>query len=155
MFSIRIRMSIDYLAFVEKYKLVPKNLRFKFLDFLSHFRHSVSQNDEYGLVDDLITALMSYERTYHDCENYLELSWAIYDEVFPGSHMVYSDVAESIMRQMRWYVKPIRVEDVVRFRHKIVMRDIEERVAYRPGNPGYESAMASFMSSCQKYSIVV
>lgn len=140
------KMSISSSEFVEKYKLIPKNLRFQFLDFLSHFRQTIEENDEYDILDDLICVLMTYERTYHDMDNYLELSWVLHDNVCPMDHLVFRDVAESLLRQLRWFLKPVRVEDVTRFRHRQVMKDIEERVAYRPGNPGYERAKENFES---------
>ena len=83
-------MSMSSSEFVEKYKLIPKNLRFQFLDFLSHFRHSIEENDEYDILDDLICVLMTYERTYHDVDNYLELTWTLHDNVCPMDHMVLS-----------------------------------------------------------------
>ena len=139
-------MSLSSSEFLEKYKLIPKNLRFKFLDFLSHFRQTIEENDEYDILDDLICVLMLYERTYHDMENYLELSWALHDNVFPMQHLVFRDVANALMRQLRWFLKPVRVEDVTRFRYRQVMKDIEDRVSYRPGNPGYERAKENFDS---------
>lgn len=138
-------MSLSPSGFVEKYKLIPKNLRFKFLDFLSHFRETI-ENDEYDILDDLICVLMLYERTYHDMENYLELTWSLYDNVCDMDHLVFRDVANSLIRQLRWFLKPVRVEDVTRFRHRQVMKDIEERVSYRPGNLGYERAKENFDS---------
>ena len=139
-------MSISYTEFIEKYQLVPKNLRVKFLDFLSHFRHVIVIDDYCDILDDLITTLYMYEKTFHDIDNYLELGWALHDHVYPGEDEVYAKVAESLLRQLQWYQKPIKMEDVTKFRHKLVMKDILERVAYRPGNPGYERTMEHFMS---------
>ena len=144
-----LKMSISYFQFIEKYQLVPKNLRVKFLDFLSHFSYTIITDDEYGVADDLITVLYLYERTYHDVENYLELGWALHDKVCGWDSSVYAQVIESLLRQLKWYQKPITIEDVAKFRHKMVMKDILERVAYRPGNPGYERTMAHYISLCR------
>jgi hypothetical protein len=138
-------MSISYIQFVEKYQLIPKNLRFRFLDVLSHYRHKIVTRDDFFILDDLITTLYCYERAYHDIENYLELGWALYDHVCPIDDSVYSDVAVNLLSQLREYKKSVLIEDVVRFRHKNVMKDILEIVAYRPGNPGYERAFEHFM----------
>jgi len=139
-------MSISYFQFIEKYQLIPKNLRFRFLDVLSHYRHDIITHDEYFILDDLITTLYCYERAYHDTENYLELGWALHDHVCPIDVNVYSDVAANLLMQLRDYQKSVSLEDVTRFRHKMVMKDIVEIVAYRPGNPGYERAFQHFMS---------
>lgn len=143
-------MSLSSSDFVEKYKLIPKNLRSKFLDFLSNFRETIVENDEYDILDDLICILMLYERIYHDIDNYLELSWMLHDNVCPD-HLIFRGVVDSLLRQLRWFLKPVRMEDVTRFRYRQVMKDIQERVAYRPGNPGYERAKENFESMVELY----
>jgi hypothetical protein len=39
-------------------------------------------------------------------------------------------------------------EDIQLFRHKNMLREIRDVVAYRPGNPGYEQAKEHFESFC-------
>ena len=79
----------------------------------------------------------------------MELGWALHDKVCGWDSSVYAQVIESLLRQLKWYQKPITVEDVAKFRHKTVMKDILERVAYLPGNPGYERTMAHYISLCR------
>jgi len=142
-------MSIDPQEFVEKYKLIPKNYRLPFLDFFRQVPDLVTPNNELRIFEDATAVLTIYEQTYPDTENYTELVNVLVDEAYAGPHMVYKDIAQTFLFQLALVNPRVRLEQIVSFRRKFVIRDILERVAYRPGNPGYEAAMNHFYSLCK------
>jgi hypothetical protein len=131
--------------FVEKYKLIPKNLRVKFLDFLGTISDTITAYDEMDILEDAFFQLRLYEQEHPEIDNYLSLMWMLIDEVYAGEHKVYMDIITSFYRCLSWLKKPVELEDVVKFHRKLVMRDINERVSYLPGNPGYERTREHFM----------
>lgn len=131
--------------FVEKYKLIPKKLRIKFLDFLSQISDTITTYDELDILSETIFYIRLYENEYTDTDNYLVLTWSLIDEVYAGPHEVYADFVYALLRCLKYFQGPLTKEDVISFRRKLVMRDILEKVAYRPGNPGYERAMNHFI----------
>jgi hypothetical protein len=82
-------------------------------------------------------------------ESYTELINVLEDEAYLGDHMVYTDIAKTFLEQIKLFKMSFGLEQLVSFRRKLVMRDILERVAYRPGNPGYEETMKHFYSLCK------
>jgi len=143
-------MSITPSQFVEKYKLVPKNFRVRFLEFFSLVPNMVTQHDELQIFDHVTAILYIYEKNHPDMENYPELINVLEEEAYLGDHMVYTDIANTFLEQIRLFKMSFGIEQIVSFRRKLVMRDILERVAYRPGNPGYEKSMEHFYSLCSK-----
>lgn len=142
-------MDINPREFVEKYKLIPKNHRLPLLDFFRQVPDAVTSHNEYEIFEDATAILTIYEKNHPDTENYTELIVMLQDEAYLGSHMVYTDLANTFLTQLMLFKFSIGLEQIVSFRHKLVMRDILERVAYRPGNPGYEKAMQHFYSLCK------
>ena len=142
-------MDINPREFVEKYKLVPKNHRLPLLDFFRQVPDVVTSHNEYEIFEYAMANLTIYEKNHPDTENYTELINVLEDEVYLGSHMVYTDIANTFLTQLALFKVSIGLEQIVSFRRKLVMRDILERVAYRPGNPGYEKAMQHFHSLCK------
>ena len=137
--------------FVEKYKLIPKNLRIKFLNFLDTIRDSITAYNEMDILEDALFQIRLYENENPVIDNYLVLTWMLIDEVYAGDHEVYMDISSSFHRCLSWSKKPIQLEDVVKFHRKLVMRDIIEKISYRPGNPGYEKARDHFMLLSSSY----
>ena len=142
-------MDINPREFVEKYKLVPKNYRLPLLEFFGQVPDVVTSHNEYELFEYAMANLTTYEKNNPHTEKYTELIKVLEEEVYIGSHMVYTDIANTFLTQLALFKVSIGLEQIVSFRHKLVMRDILERVAYLPGNPGYEKAMQHFYSLCK------
>jgi len=138
---------IDSTQFVEKYKLIPKQLRPKFLTFLREMPYLYDIDDELlDKFDDLMLVLVSYN---HDNDiDYEELDNNIKDVVSFGKCKVYNDVIGCLLRYLEWTIPIITQRDVIEFRKKQIFRQIIEVVAYRPGNIGYELTKQHYESLC-------
>lgn len=145
--------------FVEKYKLIPKQLRLKFINFLEEHSDIIERNvpdqwlssnrieydEQYSnILNDLFYTLKEYEEM--DGDNYLVLYAMLHEDVFGGRLSVFTNVSNALLRYLKWQEKKVSLKDVCLFRNKQVMRQILDVVAYLPGNPGYEKAKAHFES---------
>jgi hypothetical protein len=152
-------MSLTSLEFVEKYKLIPRQLRLKILcNFEENMdlieRSPDSQHDNFDLfyyevLDDLFDLLYRYDDfgdTYED-ENWLWLS--LYVDYICDEHYAFNDLINAMLKCLE-LVKPVTLIDVVSFRKKLVFRQIKEEVAYRPGNAGFENARDHFYMLCSQ-----
>lgn len=139
--------------FVEKYKLVPKMLREKLLAFVYNLARNMSSNNiNYDdIYDDTFIYLRVYECWNKEKEDYDELIYDLENNVWFERSEVYYDIARSLMNCMTWMNKKITKEDVYKFRKNLILRDIKERVAYRPGNVGYERTRDHFYSLCDVF----
>lgn len=128
--------------FVEKYKLIPKQLRCQFLEFLRQMPQIYDDDWNNDIFNDLMDILV-----FHD-ENleYTFLLEALKDEVYLGDSVVYHDVIGCLLRYLEWKIPMITQRDVIEFQKKRVFRQIRDEVAYLPGNPGYEIAKEHFES---------
>lgn len=141
---------INPTQFVEKYKLIPKQLRFRFLDFVSQQFGLIYDDWNQEIFDDTMNVLRWYENTGE--ENYTLLRGILEDDVYVGHHMVYCDIAKRLLNCLNWssFMAMFMMEDVQIFRHKNIrknmLREIRDVVAYRPGNPGYEETKEHFES---------
>lgn len=138
---------IDSTQFIEKYKLIPIQLRSKFLGFLREMPYLYDIDDELlDKFDDLMLVLVSYN---HDNNiDYEELDNNIKEVVSSGKCKVYNDVIECLLRYLEWKIPVITQRDVIEFRKKQIFRQIREEVAYRPGNVGYEITKQHYESLC-------
>jgi hypothetical protein len=139
--------------FVEKYKLIPKNLREKLLAFVYQIPRKTTSTDEYydDNYDNTFMYLRVYECWNKEVEDYEGLIQDLEDNVYLFNSEVYRDIANSLLNCMRWKSKPITKDDVYKFRKNLILRDIKERVAYRPGNVGYERTRDHFYSLCSVF----
>lgn len=139
--------------FVEKYKLIPKNLRENLLAFVYQMpRNSSSNEEDYDeIYDNTFMYLRVYELWNKDNEDYRILRDDLETNVYFGASYVYADIANALLNCLRWKSKVITKEDVYRFRKNLILRDIKEIVAYRFGNVGYELARDHFYSLCKLY----
>jgi hypothetical protein len=137
--------AISPVQFVEKYKLIPKQLRLKYMEFLRQMPYLYDDDDKLDIFDDLMLILFWYEKE-DSYDNYSLLSDTLRDDVYAGSSQVYHDVIGCLLRYLQWQVPIITQKDVLQFQKKMVLKQIREEVAYRPGNCGYEKALESFMS---------
>jgi hypothetical protein len=96
------------------------------------------------IFDDAMNVLRWYENTEE--ENYTLLRGILEDDVYLGHHMVYCDIAKRLLNCLNWssFMAMFMMEDVQIFRRKNMLREIRDVVAYRPGNPGYESVKEHF-----------
>ena len=138
---------IDSTQFVEKYKLIPIQLRSTFLTFLREMPYLYDIDDELlDKFDDLMLVLVSYN---HDNDiDYEELDNNIKDVVSFGKCQVYNDVIGCLLRYLEWKIPVITQRDVIEFRKKQIFRQIIEEVAYRPGNIGYELTKQHYEYLC-------
>ena len=139
--------------FVEKYKLIPKNLREKLLAFVYQIPRKTTSTDEYydDNYDNTFMYLRVYECWNKEVEDYEGLIQDLEDNVYLFNSEVYRDIANSLLNCMRWKSKPITKDDVYKFRKNLILRDIKERVAYRLGNVGYERTRDHFYSLCSVF----
>jgi hypothetical protein len=137
--------AISPVQFVEKYKLIPKQLRLKYLEFLRQMPYLYDNDDKLDIFDDLMLILVWYDHE-EASDNYILLSDTRRDDVYAGSCDVYHDVIGCLLRYLQWKVPLITQRDVIEFNKKMVLRQIRDEVAYRPGNCGYERALENFMS---------
>ncbi len=140
-------MSIFAFEFVEKYKLIPKNLRVYCINNARVDNDTVY--NEMNMLEDTLYYLLKYEREFH-VDNYLELTWVLSDEIYFENHEMFLDLWNALVECLK-KCSPVSKEGIVKFYKKLVMKDIIERVSYRPGNPGYERALEHFTLLCSKY----
>lgn len=141
--------------FVEKYKLIPRQLRLKILcDFeenldLIEQTSEDEQEDKTGnifyddILDDLFELLYRYDdfgETYED-ENWLWLN--LYVDYICDAHYVFNDLINAMLKSLK-NKNIVTLSDVVTFKKRSVLRQIKEEVAYRPGNSGFEKARDHF-----------
>lgn len=146
--------------FVEKYKLIPLQLRFKFLcdfegnlDLIERSPESQQEDNVNGLfyediLDDLFDLLYRYDdfgETYED-ENWWWLT--LHVDYICDAHYAFNDMINAMLKCMQVREKPVSLTDVVSFRKKSVLRQIKEEVAFRPGNPGFENSRDHFYALC-------
>ena len=138
---------ISHVQFVEKYKLIPKQLRFQFLEFLRQMPYMYNDDWNIDIFDDLIDMLVLFDESA-DSDNYTYLTQTLCDEVYAGPCEIYHDVISCLLRYLQWKIPIITERDVIDFHKKSVLRQIREQVAYRPGNHGYELCREHFYSLC-------
>lgn len=139
--------------FVEKYKLIPKNLRQKLLSFVYQLPRNESSNELFyeDNYDDTFMYLHMYECLNKEVEDYQGLIHDLEDNVYLGKSKAYRDIANSLLNCLHWKNKLVTKEDVYKFRKNLMLRDIKEIVAYRFGNAGYEMTRDHFYSICMVY----
>jgi hypothetical protein len=141
--------------FVEKYKLIPKQLRIKFLEFLRQMPYIYDIDDwKLDVFDSLMLMLVWYDEDL-DYNNYTFLVESLKEDVYHEECQVYYDVIGCLLRYLKWKVPLITSRDVYAFHKLQMLKQIKEEVAYRPrpGNPGYESVKASFEKSFNQISV--
>lgn len=140
------KMEITPAQFVEKYKLVPKQMRFRLLEFVSQQFGLIYDDWNQEIFDDAMNVLRWYENTEE--ENYTLLRCILEDDVYLGPCFIYDDIIKRLLSCLNWSssMAMFMEEDVQRFRHKNMLREIRDVVAYRPGNPGYERSKEHFES---------
>jgi hypothetical protein len=131
--------------FVEKYKLIPQQLRHLFLQFLVQIPDLYDDDWNMDIFSDIVTMLVWFDKDIVE-ENYTVLTQVLVDEVYAGPCNVYYDVISCFLRYLNWKVPIITSRDVVEFHKRQVLKQIKSQVAYRPGNPGYEETKAHFES---------
>lgn len=143
------KMSIEIspAEFVEKYKLIPQQLRHQFLQFLVQMPDLYDDDWNMDIFSDIITVLAWFDKDEEE-ENYTVLTQVLIDDVYAGPCNVYHDVISCFLRYLNWKVPMITNRDVIEFHKRQVLKQIRNQVAYRPGNPGYEETKAHFESLC-------
>ena len=140
-------IEINPTKFVEKYKLIPKPMRFRLLEFVSQMPliHDNELNQE--VFDDMMDVLRWYEN-FCEVDNYTILRCVLEDDVYLGPIVVYADVAKSLLNCLKYSAicKHFLHDSIIKFRHANIMREIRDVVSYRPGNPGYENTKSHFES---------
>jgi hypothetical protein len=137
---------ISYVDFVEKYKLIPKQLRIKYLEFLRQMPYLYDEDSKnLDIFDDMMLILFWYDND-SACDNYLLLSDTLRDDVYAGPCQVYHDVIECLLRYHKWKVPMITQRDVIEFHKRQVLFQIKNDVAFRPGNIGYEKVKEHYES---------
>lgn len=139
-------MEINPSQFVEKYKLVPKQMRFRLLEFVSQQFGLIYDDWNQEIFDDAMDVLRWYENTEE--ENYTLLRGILADDVYAGPQVVYDDIAKRMLSCLNWSssMAMFGTEHVQKFRKKNMLREIRDVVAYRPGNIGYEKSKEHFES---------
>lgn len=136
-------IKISASAFVEKYKLIPTQLRRQYLDFLREMPYMYDEEDwKLDVFDDLIMNLVMFG----DSDDYEFLEDTLVDNVMAFDNQVYYDVISCLLRYLKWMVPIITHQDVLIFHKRQVLRQIKEDVAYRPGNVGYDETKLHFES---------
>lgn len=128
--------------FVDKYKLIPKNLRKNFLDYMYDIIKKTNIVDEL-YVNDILDTLNIYEEDNKKSDNYTELNWLLLETIENDNSYIYSDLSKSLKDYMSTK-SIINREDIFRFRKKVMLKSIREEVSYRPGNVGYENTRDHF-----------
>ena len=136
-------IKITPVQFVEKYKLIPQQLRFQFIEFLRQMPQLYDDDWNTDIFDDLMMTLVFHDES-DDNKNYTFLQQSLQDEVYFGKCVVYHDVITCLLRYLEWKFPLITQRDVIDFHKKRIIRQIKEEVAYRPGNPGYEETKRHF-----------
>ena len=132
--------------FVEKYKLIPKQLRVKFLEFLRQMPYIYDIDDwKLDVFDSLMLILVWHDKDL-DYNNYTFLVESLKEDAYPEECQVYYDVISFLLRYLNWKVPLITSRDVYVFHKRQMLKQIKEEVAYRPGNPGYEKTKEHFES---------
>jgi len=142
-------MEINPSQFVEKYKLVPKQMRFRLLEFVSQQFGLIYDDWNQEIFDDAMDVLRWYENTEE--ENFTLLRGILADDVYAGPQVVYDDIAKRMLSCLNWSssMAMFSSEVVQKFRKNNMLREIRDVVAYRPGNVGYEMCKEHFESlSC-------
>jgi hypothetical protein len=140
-------IEISPAEFVEKYKLIPQQLRHQFLQFLVQMPDLYDDDWNMDIFSDIITVLSWFDKDTV-AENYTVLTQVLVDDVYAGSCNVYHDVISCFLRYLNWKVPMITSRDVMEFHKRQVLKQIRNQVAYRPDNPGYEETKAHFESLC-------
>jgi hypothetical protein len=128
--------------FIDKYKLIPKNLRIKFIDYMYTIIKKFNIIDKLDMTFILDTICM-YEKDNINYDNYSELGWLLLETIENDNSYSYKYIANCL----RYYIsknKIINQKDIFSFRKKMILKSIREEVAYRPGNVGYEKARDNF-----------
>jgi len=136
-------IDISPAQFVEKYKLIPQQLRSKFIEFLHQMPQLYDDDWNMDIFEDLMMILIFHDES-DDNKNYTVLQQSLQDEVYLGKSIVYHDVITCLLRYLEWKFPLITQRDVIDFHKKRIIRQIKEEVAYRPGNPGYEETKRHF-----------
>lgn len=134
--------------FVEKYKLIPKPMRFRLLEFVGQMPYTYDNEMIQEVFDDVFDILRWYEN-FCKVDNYTMLKGILEDDVYLGPCPVYSDVARSLLNCLTYSCflpKNYLYTSIVKFRHANIMKQIKDEVAYRPGNPGYDRTRLHFES---------
>ncbi len=131
--------------FVEKYKLIPKQLRGQFLEFLRQMPYLYDDEWNLDIFDDLMLILVWFDQDL-DYNNYTLLRESLIDDVYAGECQVYHDIITCLLRYLKWKVPLITSRDVIEFQKRQVLKQIKSEVAYRPGNPGYEQTKIHYES---------
>jgi hypothetical protein len=157
---------ISFSEFVEKYKLIPKQIRLGVIELLENqeivrsvpdcwlrsessvdIEKYIKEYKEYCVC--LFDVLKEYEKIGVDYYNVLFTM--LHEEVYAGHLSVYTDVSKTMLNIFKTKSINISLTDVCLFRKKQVMREILDVVAYRPYNLGYERAKEHFESMVEVY----
>jgi hypothetical protein len=154
--------------FVEKYKLIPKQLRLSIIKLLEEDGEKIERTrPDCWLKSDSPNEIEKYRKEYSDfCVSLFEvlkeyekigidyynvLFTMLHEDVYAGRLSVYTDVINTMIKFVKMNSINISLTDVCLFRKKQVMREILDVVAYRPYNLGYERAKEHFESMVELY----
>jgi len=159
---------VYFSEFVEKYKLIPKQLRLSIIKLLEENAEKIEKTrPDCWLKSDSPNEIEKYRKEYSDfCVSLFEvlkeyekigvdyynvLFTMLHEDVYIGRLSVYTDVINTMIKFVKMNSINISLTDVCLFRKKQVMREILDVVAYRPYNLGYERAKDHFESMVDLY----
>lgn len=131
--------------FIHKYKLIPKPSRKFLLNTCQDYDHYEKM---YGLfwldiVYDIYDSLLLYEAINDEDYDYLK---DLLLSIYPIKSGVYNEIMHDLMDAFREMSVDINKDTIFKFNFNNVIKTINNEVAYRPGNYGYEKVFESFKS---------
>lgn len=147
--------------FIEKYKLIPKNLRLyfiKFFQFIQHTQETYTSQDHFEIIKDCFNTLEIYENL-HKQDNFTFLKNMLVDEVYAGNNVCYENISKRLLYCLYLERKYMDFENgfyefIRKNSYKKVLNEIKDLIAYLPGNIGYEEAMERFQISQMKICVL-
>ncbi len=134
--------------FIDKYKLIPKNLRKNFLDYTYSIIKKGNIIDELS-IHFILDILYLYEKDNEYSDNNTELNFLLLETIESDGSYFYSYLTDTLKYYMNKN-KIVTEHDIFSFRKKVMLKSIKEEVAYRPGNIGYEILKEHFYSTANK-----
>lgn len=130
--------------FVEKYKLIPKKFRKKFTNSTKKISLIYDNDQDLNIFNNLII-ILKWHQSCTSGTNYEKLKHGIDNEVWRWKSRVFNDVIIYLLESLKQKTI-ITYKNIIMFRKKQVINQINEIVSYRVGNPGYELAKTHFES---------
>jgi len=146
--------------FIEKYKLIPKNLRLHIVKFfILHIQETYTSHDDcFEIIKDCFNTLETYENS-NEQDNFTFLKIMLIDEVYAGNNICYTNISKCILQCLYLERKYMDFENgfyqfIRKNSYKKVLNEINDTIAYLPGNIGYEEAMERFQYSQMKMCVL-